>query len=234
MRKPLLLLALISITISGFAYNKYELLLGLRTGGGGMFYKYRSIDANVAYNGITYTSSYTEKSIGAAIPAKFEVLFGVKGFRMGYQFDYKHGIFTKFTRDFDNNSTGLPDFEIQSNVRRNVFSHYFLMEYSVPIGVGKNGMLFAVAPAFGIGGFRGFKVLKDDGSKSYYKDILKRRIALTAGINFEFTKRRFCLVVAPTYSYCHGVDKTNVTDGFTLHTISLDLAFRLNLLKPKY
>ncbi|MFN8286944.1 MAG: hypothetical protein U0V74_09345 [Chitinophagales bacterium] len=228
---PLLLLALISQ-----AYNKYELLLGLRTGGGGSFLRYNEVNSNFG----SFSGNATQISNGIAIPAKGEFLFGVKGFRMGYQFSYTHGIYKNYKRDYDNNPPGVDDYvDSAQNCRRNLFAHLFLMEYSIPIAA-KGKCLVATTPFFGIGSFTGTKVdLDEDGQsveKTYYKKLLKKgsKLALTAGIGFEFTVRRFCFMLAPTYTFYRLKPNDYSEDHGGIHQVTLDLAFRLNLLRPRY
>lgn len=232
MKKALLLTFSLLLMLAAFSYNRYEFLLGIGSGGGAAFYNYRLYQQSYAYNGGTITTNATEKSIGANIPAHAEVLFGVKGFRMGYQFDFKHGIYSKFQRDLDDNSIA-PDFDTTFNTRRNLFGHYFLMEYAIPIGA-KGGCLIAATPFFGVGGYRGFVKDLTTGNETKYKDILKNRVTIKAGLNFEFTVRRFCFVVGPAYNYYNVKPKATTNNKGAFHAVSLDFSFRLNLVKPRY
>lgn len=236
MKRLFLVPALLLCTLISQAYNKYEFLLGLRGGVGGSFYRYREINTNYG----SFTGNATQISNGIAIPAKGEVLFGVKGFRMGYQFSYTHGIYKNFKRDLDNNPTGVADYvDSAQNCRRNLFAHFFLMEYSIPIAA-KGKCLMATTPFLGIGGFAGTKVnFGSDGEtvdKKYYKEELKKgsKLALTAGLGFEFTVRRFCFMLAPTYTFYKLKPNNFPEDHGAIHQVTLDLAFRLNLLKPRY
>lgn len=232
MKKVLLLSLTTFLTFSLFAYNRYEFLLGIGSGGGAAFYNYRLYQQTYAYNSTTFTTNATEKSIGANIPAHAEVLFGVKGFRMGYQFDFKHGIYSQFKRDLDDN-TLAPDFEGTFQTQRNLFGHYFLMEYAIPIAA-KGKCLIAATPFFGVGGYRGFVKDMTTGNETKYKDILKNRVTIKTGLNFEFTVRRFCFVLGPAYNYYNIKPKATTNNKGAFHAVSLDFSFRLNLIKPRY
>src|SRR5256885_1161665 len=117
MKKGLLLFILVISAASSFALNKYEFILGLRGGAGALFYTYRVTD---------YAFPYTEKQIGVSIPAKGDVLFGLRGFRFGYRFEYTHNINTRFRRDFDDNL--LVDLDTAISTKRNLFAHLFILE----------------------------------------------------------------------------------------------------------
>lgn len=232
--KKLLFLPLLFVVFFSQAYNKYEFLLGIRGGAGGSFYRYRNINTNWG----TFTGNATEISNGIAIPAKFEMLFGARGFRFGYQFSYTYGIYKNFKRDLDNNPPGVDDYvDSAQNTRRNFFAHFFLMEYSRPVAA-KGKCLISVVPFFGIGGFRGTRITLDANGnsvgKTYFKDVLKSRLALTTGLGVEFTVRRFSFLLAPTYTYYHLKPNNGSQDNGAFHQVALDLSFRLNLIKPRY
>ncbi len=236
MKRLLLVPALVLCALVSQAYNKYEFLLGLRGGVGASLYRYREINTNYG----SFTGNATLISNGLAIPAKGEILFGVRGFRMGYQFSYTHGIYKNFKRDLDNNPPGVADYvDSAQNCRRNLFAHFFLMEYSIPIAA-RGQCLMATTPFFGIGSFSGTKVDYDANGdavkKVYYKELLKKRskLALTAGLGFEFTVRRFCFMLAPTYTFYRFKPNDYSEDHGGIHQVTLDLAFRLNLIKPRY
>ncbi len=202
------------------ALNRYELLIGIQSGVGGMFYSYQG-----------YNPKFTVKSQSIAVPAKAEVLFGYKGFRFGYQFDYKHAFVKQFVTDYTDNSAGTDNTAVV-DYRRNVFSHIFLMEYAARVKTKK--VPFAITPCLGVGGFKGYTFNRDNGVKTKYKDQWKNRITLAAGLNFEITKRRFSFLIGPNYTLNIFEAKANNTDRGFIHSIGLNLDFRLNLLRPRW
>lgn len=222
MKKLLPLLLFISVVQSASALNRYELLIGIHSGGAGLFYNYQG------YN----PARFSLKSQSVAAFAGGEILFGYKGFRLGYKFQYVHGFIKHLTTDYYDNTKGV-DITTTVDYRRNLFNHIFLMEYAAFVRTKK--VLFAVVPCLGVGGFRGYTTDKNTGQKiNIYKDKWKNRLAIVAGLNFEITKRRFSFLIGPNYTLNMFAVKTNVTDKGYLHTITLNLDFRLNLLRPRY
>ncbi|MCW5907164.1 MAG: hypothetical protein KIS94_04850 [Chitinophagales bacterium] len=220
MKKTTLILLGVYTCLAASSLNRYEFLIGVQTGAAGMFYGYQG-----------YNPKFTTKAQSVAIPAGAEVLFGVKGFRLGYKFDYKHAFVKEFVTDYVDDTKGT-DVTQQVDFRRNVFTHFFLMEYAAKVRTKK--VPFAITPCLGVGSFNGFTFNRDTGVKTKYKDQWKSRWALTAGLNFEITKRRFSFLIGPNYTLNAFESKLNNTDRGFIHSVSLNLDFRLNLLRPRW
>lgn len=220
MKKLILFITLFCVWVSAFALHRYEFLIGVQTGAAGMFYQ---------YNG--YNPRFTTTAKSVAIPARADVLFGFRGFRFGYQFDYKHAFVKQFVTDYADNAQGT-DNTAEVDYRRNVFTHLFLMEYAMRVRTKK--VPFAITPCFGIGGYKGFTFDRNTGVKTKYEDRWKSRWAIAAGLNFEITKRRFVFLIGPNYMLNLFESKLNNTDRGLMHSVSLNLAFRLNLLRPRW
>lgn len=225
----IMLLACLGISA---ADNKFELITGLRSGSGYSLVSIVYPNGTFTDTNNTYiaTGKYIQDQPGFYIPAKAEILFGVKGFRIGYMFGYTFSKYSSNTLRFKPETPKIPTTTGSSNLLLHSLTHLVKMEYNWPVRI-KTAKLLIGATA-GIGGYHGWLNNKKYGIKTDFS-IYKNKIIILAGINLEVVKGPFSLVLSPVYIYQDFQPKRTFFGTIGLHNVGLDIGFRLNLLKPK-
>lgn len=210
--------------------SKFELIAGLRSGFGyswlNTVYPNGTLtDSNGYY---VATGQYISKQSGYYIPAKAELLFGVKDFRIGYMFGYTYTHYSFNTFSFKPKSPKVPTLASKPNLLLHSFSHMLRIEYNWPVRIKAAKLL--VGAVAGIGGYHGKLNNKARNIKTDF-GIYKNKIVVMAGINLELVKGPFSLVLSPVYLFQDFQYKEIYFDSVTQHNFGIDVGLRLNLLQ---
>lgn len=232
---PLALLLLIVSTGYAQKKSKIELIAGIRSGSG---YSLLSIvypgGSHVDSNG-NYVASgkYVQQQTGFYIPAKAELLLGVKGFRMGYTFGYTYAKYSSSTLSFRPKTPKVPANTVSSDLLLHSFTHVVKIEYNWTVRIKAAKLLAGLT--VGLGGYHGWLNNRQKSIKSDF-GIYKNKIVVLAGINLEIVRGPFSIVLSPVYTYQDFQTKQPFLGTVAQHNVGVDVGLRLNvlsLIKPK-
>jgi hypothetical protein len=131
MKKIVLFLAFLTAVYTGSGQGQF--IIGVKGGIDGCFYQFNSSAVNIPVNGVNVGSDYTRVvSKGPSIPALFELIYGTKKFRVGYQFEYERILTTSYRVHVFNASGTYGDTSVYDpTITQHFFCHNLLLEYIV-------------------------------------------------------------------------------------------------------
>jgi hypothetical protein len=190
MKKAITICCLFIATHACFSQGQF--IIGVKGGINGCFYMFNtaSLPGVSTYNG-TYTRI---NSHGPAIPALFELIYGTKKFRVGYQFEYERILTTGYSYHTYNASYSYTDTTVGDNsITQHFFCHNLLLEIIV-----YDNKRLKIVPDITFGYFHG--VTSATIAPYDFSQLNQNRFKIGVALNLEYSLGPLSVVATPEYS----------------------------------
>ena len=228
MRKAAVFLSLIIASHGAFAQGQF--IIGVKGGIDGCIYQFNSSTSNlnnpyINLNGAGYTRIV---STGPAIPALFELIYGTKKFRVGYQFEYDRILTTSYKVKVYNATGSYGDTSVYDpTITQHFFCHNLLIEYIVF----DNGKNFRVVPDIVFGYFHG--VSSATMAPYDFSSLNANRFKFGAALNLEYYFGPYMVVATPNFTLAPVKAIADPTEKGYMFFLGLHIGMRFNVTKSK-
>ena len=223
MKKVLALYCLVLASYSGFGQGQF--IIGVKGGINGCFYTFNT-DA-IPASSISGGSYIRINSRGPAIPALFELIYGNKKFRVGYQFEYERILTTAYSYKTFNTAQSVIDTTVGDNtITQHYFCHNILLEYII-----YDRKKIKVVPDITFGYFHG--VSSADIAPYDFSALNQNRFKIGVAMNFEYWLGPLGVVATPQFSVepIKAAEDPN-SKGY-MFFVGLNFGLRFNVTKSK-
>lgn len=194
----------------------------------GCFYQYNAAPTSTFFNpnGIAQSTSTRLTSSGPSVPVLFELVYGVKKFRIGYQFEYERILTTSYTYKTYNVSSSFVDTTINNpNISQHFFCHNLIMEYVV----WDDHKHFRFVPGLAFGYFHG---VSDATEAPYdFSTLNQNRFKIGFDLNLEYTLGQISIVATPHYGLVPIKAMADPNQKGYMHFVGLNVGIRFNCIK---
>lgn len=205
--------------------QRAEFLIGAKGGVNGCFYVFNTNQIPVYSTNIgTYTKIV---SSGPAIPALFELIFGTKKFRVGYQFEYERILTTSYRYKTFNASQAYVDTTVGDNsITQHYFCHNLLMEI-----IAYNNKRIKIVPDITFGYFHG---LAGPTLAPYdISQLNQNRFKIGVALNFEYWLGPVGIVATPDFSVEPIKAAIDPNAKGNMFLVGLNIGLRFSVTKAK-
>jgi hypothetical protein len=210
-------------------FGQTSVYIGLKGGIDGCFYQYNAAPTSTYFspNGIPQSSSTRLTSHGPSIPALFEVMVGIKKFRIGYQFEYARILTTGYTYKTYNVSQSLVDTTVNNpNITQHFFCHNILIEYEM-----YTYKHLKLVPDLTFGYFHG---LSEATEAPYdFSSLNMNRFKIGVALNLEYQLGQVSVVATPHYGIVPIKSMYDSNQKGYMHFIGLHIGVRVNCIKQQ-
>jgi hypothetical protein len=227
MKKSWILFCLFLGSHTAFAQGQF--IIGIKGGISGVFYQFNSSSFGSPAPGYTNGPGYTKiVSTGPSIPALFELIYGTKKFRVGYQFEYERILTTSYKIKNYNLGGSYSDTTVYDpTITQHFFCHNILLEYIVY----NNGKNLRIVPDITFGYFHG--VSSATLAPYDFSALNANRFKIGVALNLEYYFGPYNVVITPNYSLVPVKALIDPNEKGFMHFLGLHIGMRFNVTKSK-
>jgi len=226
MKKTVAILCFLMASYAGFSQGQF--IIGVKGGIGGAFYQFNSSSFNNLVNPLNGAGYSKVVSTGASIPAIFELIYGTKKFRVGYQFEYERILTTSYRVKVYNQTGSYSDSSVYDpTITQHFFCHNLLLEYIVF----DNHKNLRLVPDITFGYFHG--ISSATLAPYDFSSLNGNRFKIGVALNLEYYLGPYNVVVTPAYSLVPVKALEDPNEKGYLHFLSLHIGIRFNVTKNK-
>ena len=223
-----IVLAFCLITAGFAAYSQGQFIIGVKGGIDGCFYQFNSgalnIPNNINLNGSGYIKMVSK---GPSIPALFELIYGTKKFRVGYQFEYERIMTTSYSVKTYNQSGSYSDTAVYDpTITQHFFCHNILLEYIV-----YDHKNLRLVPDITFGYFHG--ISSATMAPYDFSSLNQNRFKIGLALNLEYYFGPYNVVVTPNYSLVPIKAMADPNEKGYMHFLGIHIGMRFNVTKSK-
>ena len=226
MKRVFSIVALLLCVHAGFGQSQF--IVGVKGGISGCFYQFNAAPTSTYFNQGGYLQSSSTKltSRGPSIPVLFELIYGTKKFRVGYQFEYERILTTAYTYKTYNLSNSIVDTTINNpNITQHFFCHNLLIEYIV----WDDHKRFRLVPDLSFGYFHG---LTEATEAPYdFSALNQNRFKIGIALNMEYYFGQIAVVATPSYGLVPIKSIYDPTQKGYMHFVGIHIGMRFNTIK---
>ncbi|MCW3127061.1 MAG: hypothetical protein JWO03_2719 [Bacteroidetes bacterium] len=226
-RRVLIAVFVLLCVHAGFGQSSFY--IGFKGGIDGCFYQYNAAPTSTYFNpnGTSQSSSTKLTSRGPAIPAVFELIYGIKNFRIGYQFEYERILTTAYTYKTFNVSQSIIDTTVNNpNITQHFFCHNILIEYIV-----YSQKHLQIVPDLTFGYFHG---LSEATEAPYdFSSLNQNRFKIGVALNLEYQLGQVSVVATPHYGLVPVKSLYDPNQKGYMHFIGIHIGLRINCIKQQ-
>lgn len=222
---PIVLLTAFCHTLFG----QGQFIIGVKGGIDGCFYQFNSGSFNNPNVINTNGSGYTKvTSTGPSIPALFELIYGNKKFRVGYQFEYERILTSSYTvHNFSQSGTYGDTSVYDGTITQHFFCHNLLLEYIVF----DNHKNIRLVPDITFGYFHG---VSDATLAPYdFSSLNANRFKFGGALNVEYYFGPYNIVATPNFSVAPVKAIADPNQKGFMFFVGLHVGMRFNVTKVK-
>jgi hypothetical protein len=209
-------------------FSQGQFIVGVKGGINGCFYTFNSSASNIPYANLNGTGYTKVVSKGPSIPALFELIYGTKKFRVGYQFEYERILTTSYSYKSYNSYGSFNDTAINdASITQHFFCHNLLIEYIVY----DNSKNLRLVPDITFGYFHG--VSNADLAPYDFSALNANRFKFGAALNLEYYRGPYTLVTTPSFTVAPVKSVIDPNEKGYMFFVGINIGLRFDVTKLK-